>query len=152
MAPIFDRLRRRRADMPFCTAVVPAAGSSTRMEGQDKILLTLGDYPVLVRTLQALEACTRIQEIVVVTREDLIVPVSQLCRDFALEKVTHIVTGGTTRTQSVLNGIREASPQAGLIAIHDGARPLSRRRCWKRSLTGPRSAVQRHRPFLLRIR
>ena len=51
MAPIFDRLRRRRADMPFCTAVVPAAGSSTRMEGQDKILLTLGDYPVLVRTL-----------------------------------------------------------------------------------------------------
>ena len=124
MAPIFDRLRRRRADMPFCTAVVPAAGSSTRMEGQDKILLTLGDYPVLVRTLQALEACTRIQEIVVVTREDLIVPVSQLCRDFALEKVTHIVTGGTTRTQSVLNGIREASPQAGLIAIHDGARPF----------------------------
>ena len=78
MAPIFDRLRRRRADMPFCTAVVPAAGSSTRMEGQDKILLTLGDYPVLVRTLQALEACTRIQEIVVVTREDLIVPVSSL--------------------------------------------------------------------------
>lgn len=124
MAPIFDRLRRRRADMPFCTAVVPAAGSSTRMEGQDKILLTLGDYPVLVRTLQALEACTRIQEIVVVTREDIIVPVSQLCRDFALEKVTHIVTGGTTRTQSVLNGIREASPQAGLIAIHDGARPF----------------------------
>ena len=121
MAPIFDRLRRRRADMPFCTAVVPAAGSSTRMEGQDKILLTLGDYPVLVRTLQALEACTRIQEIVVVTREDIIVPVSQLCRDFALEKVTHIVTGGATRTQSVLNGIREASPQAGLEEVIDRA-------------------------------
>ena len=74
MAPIFDRLRRRRADMPFCTAVVPAAGSSTRMEGQDKILLTLGDYPVLVRTLQALEACTRIQEIVAVSYTHLTLP------------------------------------------------------------------------------
>lgn len=122
--PIFGALRKRRPASPFCTAVVPAAGSSTRMEGQDKILLELGDRPVLVRTLQALEACALIHEIVVVTREDLVVPVSRLCRDFGLEKVTKVVTGGATRTLSVLSGIRSASLEAELIAVHDGARPF----------------------------
>ena len=122
--PIFGALRKRRPAAPFCTAVVPAAGSSTRMEGQDKMLLDLGDRPVLVRTLQALEACNLIHEIVVVTREDLVVPVSRMCRDFGLEKVTKVVTGGATRTLSVLAGIRSASPEAELIAVHDGARPF----------------------------
>ena len=116
--------RKKKSSLPQCTAVVPAAGSSTRMEGRDKVLLQLGDYPVLVRTLQALCLCPLIQEVVVVTREDLIVPVSQLCREFELDKVSHIVVGGETRTQSVLNGIRAADPASGLIAIHDGARPF----------------------------
>lgn len=122
--PIFGALRKKQTPEPFCTAVVPAAGSSTRMEGQDKMLLELGDRPVLVRTLQALENCARIHEIVVVTREDLVVPVSRLCRTFGLEKVTKVVTGGTTRTQSVLAGIQAANPKAELIAVHDGARPF----------------------------
>ena len=121
---IFDTLRKKRPAIPFCTAVVPAAGSSTRMEGQDKMLLELGDRPVLVRTLQALESCSLIHEIVVVTREDLVVPVSRLCREFNLEKVTKVVTGGATRSLSVLAGIRSASAEASLIAVHDGARPF----------------------------
>lgn len=124
MSPLFGRLRRKKSHSPFCTAVVPAAGSSARMEGRDKILLQLGDYPVLARTLQALEKCPLIQEIVVVTREDLIVPVSQVCKDYGIEKATHVVAGGETRTLSVLAGIRAASPEAELIAIHDGARPF----------------------------
>lgn len=121
---IFGALRKKRPATPFCTAVVPAAGSSTRMEGQDKLLLELGDRPVLVRTLEALEDCGLIQEVVVVTREDLVVPVSRLCREHGLTKVTKVVTGGATRTLSVLSGIRSASPEAELIAVHDGARPF----------------------------
>ncbi len=39
-----------------------------RMEGMDKILLPLGDVPILIRTLQALENCPLVQEIIVVTR------------------------------------------------------------------------------------
>lgn len=124
MPPLFGRLRRKKDAGPRCSAVVPAAGSSSRMEGLDKILLPLGDYPVLVRTLRALEECAYINDIVVVTREDLIVPVSQLCKEHELCKVTHIVVGGETRTQSVLAGIREAAPGSELIAIHDGARPF----------------------------
>ena len=117
-------LKRNREQQAFCTAVVPAAGSSTRMGGQDKILLTLGDVPVLMHTLRALDSCPRIQEIVVVTREDLIVPISQLCREGGFTKIKSVVVGGASRAESVLRGIREASEEAELIAIHDGARPL----------------------------
>ena len=117
-------LRREEAEQVRCAAVVPAAGSSTRMGGQDKILLPLDGVPVLIHTLRALESSALITEIVVVTREDLIVPISQLCRDGALSKVSKVVIGGDSRAQSVLRGIQALPEDTPLIAIHDGARPL----------------------------
>lgn len=122
---LFDKLfRRNRPAAGFsCTAVVPAAGRSTRM-GEDKLLLPLYDTPVLLWTLRALDGCPYITEIIVVTREELIVPVGQLCKDAALAKVRKVVVGGETRTDSVLAGVREADSRADLIAIHDAARPL----------------------------
>ena len=123
MAGLLGRLFRRRREELRCAAVVPAAGSSTRM-GKDKLLLPLGEQPVLLHTLRALDACPYITEIVVVTREELIVPIGQLCRDAALEKVRKVIVGGATRSHSVLAGLGELSPDAELAAIHDGARPL----------------------------
>lgn len=125
MAGLLSRLfHKKGAPSIRCAAVVPAAGSSTRMAGRDKILLPLGEQPVLVHTLRALELCPHITEIVVVTRRDLIVPIGQLCRDCGFQKVTKVIPGGETRTRSVLNGVGEVSKEAELIAIHDGARPL----------------------------
>ena len=123
MAGLLGRLFRRRREELRCSAVVPAAGSSTRM-GKDKLLLPLGEQPVLLHTLRALDACPYITEIVVVTREELIVPTGQLCRDAALDKVRKVIVGGATRSHSVLAGLGELSPDAELAAIHDGARPL----------------------------
>ena len=48
----------------FCTAVVAAAGSSTRM-GTNKLLLELGGMPILAHTLCNLEACDDVHEIVI---------------------------------------------------------------------------------------
>ena len=120
---LLQRLRRKKEAFPYCAAVVPAAGSSTRM-GQDKLFLPLNGVPVLLHTLRALDACPRIHEIVVVTREEHLVPISQLCKDGAVEKVRKVVVGGATRSESVLAGLREVDTRAALIAIHDGARPL----------------------------
>ena len=112
MAGFFSRLFHRAGQQSLrCGAVVPAAGSSTRM-GQDKLLLPLDGVPVLLRTLRALDDCPLIDEIVVVTREDLMVPISGLCRDAALSKVCRVVRGGDTRTKSVLAGLEELSRQA----------------------------------------
>ena len=125
MGRLLDRLlKRERVSAPRCAAVVPAAGSSRRMAGSDKLLLPLGDVPVLMHTLRALDNCPYIGEIVVVTRGDLIVPVGHLCKEGAFGKVAKVIAGGETRAISVLAGIREVSPQYELIAIHDGARPL----------------------------
>ena len=116
--------RKNRPAAPYCAVVVAAAGSSVRMEGEDKLMLSLGGEPVIAHTLRALECCPLICEMVVVTREDLIVPIGSLCTDLGFTKVRKVVLGGATRLQSVLLGVREVSDQAELIAIHDGARPL----------------------------
>ena len=94
MAGLLGRLFRRQRTLELrCSAVVPAAGSSTRMEGQDKLLLPLEEQPVLLHTLRALELCPYLAEIIVVTREDLIVPIGQLCRDAGLSKVRKVQRG-----------------------------------------------------------
>ena len=116
--------RKNKGSALYCTAIVAAAGSSTRMGGKDKIMLPLREEPVILHTLRALECCPYIQEIIIVTREELIVPLSRLCTDYFLSKVSKVILGGDTRTQSVRLGVIEASDKAELIAIQDGARPL----------------------------
>ena len=73
--------RFRDAKRPFCTALVAAAGSSTRMGGGvSKLMLPLEGIPVLARTLQALDQARSVDAIVIAAREEDIVPYSQLCR------------------------------------------------------------------------
>lgn len=115
--------KKKKAARPLCAAVIAAAGSSSRM-GEDKLLLTIGDEPVLVHALRPFQHAREIAEIVVVTRQEQIVPVAQLCRDYGLDKVTKVVAGGDSRTASVRLGILELTCDPELIAIHDGARPL----------------------------
>ena len=119
---LFGR-KRKGPQAPGCAMVVVAAGSSQRM-GQDKMFLELDGRPVLAHTLAALEASDRVEEIVVVTREDLVGPVAALARERALTKVTKVVRGGATRVESAQLGVGEVSPRAKLIGIHDGARPF----------------------------
>ena len=117
-------LFQKRQTSATCSAVVVAAGSARRMEGIDKVLAPLGELPILVHTLSAFEDCPVVDEVVVVTREDLLVEVGRLCRDYGLSKVTKVVVGGAERIHSVLAGLREVREDAQLIAIHDGTRPL----------------------------
>ncbi len=116
--------RKEKNKTTICTAVVPAAGNASRMEGLDKILVELDGIPILVHSLRTLDACPYIHEIIIVTREDLMVPIGKMCREFSIEKVTKVLVGGKTRSESVLNGLRETREDADLVAIHDGARPF----------------------------
>lgn len=109
--------------LPVCAAVVLAAGSSVRM-GTDKILAPLGEIPVLARTLRPFQQSACIREIVVVTAEDKLSEVAELCREYSIGKVTKVVAGGKTRAESALTGVSEVDSKIPLIAIHDGARPL----------------------------
>ena len=122
---MFDFLKRKSEEpRGRVCAVIPAAGSSRRMNGENKLLLPLLDVPVLMRTLAAFEQCDCIDEVIVTCREQDIVPYSRLVRTYGLTKVTSIVRGGATRADSVLAGVRACPEDTELVAIHDGARPL----------------------------
>ena len=122
MIPFFKKIRA--AQRPRCAALVAAAGSSSRMGGINKLLEPLDGIPVLVRTLTALERAQRVDSIVIATREEDLITVSQLCKTYGITKCKKVIRGGEDREHSVLLAALEADPDTELLAVQDGARPL----------------------------
>ena len=118
----YTRMARKALPLRYTGAVIVAAGSASRMGGIDKVMAPLKGEAMIVHTLRAFQDCDAIKEIVVVTREDLIMRIQGLCRAFP--KVTMVVAGGASRQESVENGLRALSDKVKLVAVHDGARPL----------------------------
>ena len=113
---------RKLLPLKCCGAVIVAAGSASRMGGIDKVMAPLQGEPMIARTVRTFQDCDAVSEIVIVTREDLIIPISNLCRD--MNKVKAVVVGGKSRQESVALGLNALSGKVKLAAIHDGARPL----------------------------
>lgn len=109
---------------PYCSAIIAAAGSSQRMDGENKLLLPLGGKPVLAHTLQAIDAAEGVNEIIIAAREEDLVRFAELCKGWGITKPVKVVVGGKTREESVLRAAMEANKSADLLAVHDGARPF----------------------------
>ena len=104
------------------SAVIVAAGSGTRMKMQKrKQLVEINHMPVIAHTLKAFEKTDIIDEIIIVTREEDILIMWDIVKEFEISKITEIVKGGATRTDSVRNGLYAA--RGDFVAIHDGVRP-----------------------------
>lgn len=117
--------------------IIPAAGSSTRMGGQDKLFALLENRPVLAHTLSAFEQHPRVRSIVVVTKKESVLDVQQLVFQHGFTKVCDIIAGGDTRAASVRLGFEQLKP-SGLktVLIHDGARPLVSKTVISRVIAG----------------
>lgn len=101
-------------------AIILGAGNGTRMKTKDsKLLLKIGGKTVIERSVDAFLSSSDIDEVIVTVREQDLETFSALLTD---ERVT-FVFGGDTRQQSVRNAV-ETIDECGLLAIHDGARPL----------------------------
>lgn len=113
-----------RAILPTkpCGAVLVAAGSASRMGGIDKVMAPLQGNPMILRTAEVFQKSASVKEIVIVTREDLIGPITDLCA--GLSKVKAVIQGGSSRQESVKLGLKALSEEVLLAAVHDGARPL----------------------------
>lgn len=118
MLPIFQKKTPKR-----CAAVIVAAGTASRMNGIDKVMAELDGKPVIWYAIRAFDLNPMIDEIVVVTRADLLSVVAKLCADHEFSKVRNVVLGGNCRARSVLNGIAQLT-NVTHIAVHDAARPL----------------------------
>lgn len=116
------KVARKALPLKYCAAVIVAAGSASRMGGIDKVMAPLGCEPMIVRTVRTFQSCDAIREIVIVTREDLLVPIMDLCHGF--DKVRAVIVGGNSRDESVRKGLAALSAKTKLVAVQDGARPL----------------------------
>ena len=118
----YTKAARNALKLRRCGAVIVAAGSASRMGGIDKVMAPLRGEPMIVHTVRTFQNCDAIREIVVVTRPDLVQPIMDLCAGF--DKVRAVVVGGSSRQESVWQGLNALSDQMELAAIQDGARPL----------------------------
>ena len=116
------RPARKLLPLKTCGAVIVAAGNASRMGGIDKVMAQLKGEPMIVRTVRTFQECDAISEIVIVTRPDLILPITDLTR--SMQKVKAVVAGGSSRQESVNLGLNALSDKVELAAIQDGARPL----------------------------
>lgn len=116
------RPARKLLPLKSCGVVIVAAGSASRMGGIDKVMAPLAGEPMIARTVRAFQECDAVKKIVVVTREDLILPITSLCS--GMDKVKAVVAGGSSRQESVHLGLNALSGEVQLVAVHDGARPL----------------------------
>lgn len=107
------------------TAIIAAAGSSTRMGSEtSKQLLAIDGIPVLARTLMAYEAASTVHEIILVARPDEFDEFRSLAEQYGITKLKRITEGGSTRQESVRRGLAVTSAKTRFVAIADGARCL----------------------------
>ncbi len=112
------------------SAIIVCGGSSSRMNGIDKMFAEIENVPVVALTIEAFEKCSIIENIVVVTKSESILKMQNLCETFKFTKVTDIVEGGNCRQRSVANGLSYVD--SDIVLIHDGARPFVSDQCIKR--------------------
>lgn len=110
-------------------AVVPAAGTGTRMGGAAgdpaKQFRMLGGQPVLVRSLEALANAPEVHGTVVVVADH---EVERVREDLAASPVAvfvrEVVAGGATRQASVVRGVAAVPEGVDAVIVHDAVRPF----------------------------
>jgi 2-C-methyl-D-erythritol 4-phosphate cytidylyltransferase len=109
-------------------AVVPAAGLGKRFgTGINKPFQTLGGKPLIIWSLETLEAIDEIVEIIPVLKsEDMEYGVT-IIEKAGLSKIKRIAQGGKERQDSVYNGLKLIEDKNCIILIHDGVRPFIER-------------------------
>lgn len=105
-------------------AVIVAGGKGTRIKSVlPKQFLPLHGIPVLIHTIRAfLRYSAKIKMVVVLPADDM-TTWSAIRNEYELPESLLVEEGGETRFQSVKRGLGLITGE-GLVAIHDGVRPL----------------------------
>lgn len=117
-------------------ALIVAGGSGQRMGApQPKQFLLLAGKPLLMHTIEAFSKSGNSISIVLVLPENHIELWKNLCRDYKFTVAHNLVAGGDTRGNSVKNGLDSIKAMDGLVAVHDGVRPLVDKNLINRTFT-----------------
>lgn len=108
------------------TAVIVAAGSSTRMgSGVDKLFLEIMGRPLVAYTWRRFDGCPEIAHVILVIRESAKPAFLQMASELGLKKSFSFAIGGAARQDSVWNGLQAAPEGTDIVAIQDAARPCT---------------------------
>lgn len=114
--------------------VIVAGGSGSRMQtDQPKQFLELKGRPMLMHTIDAFTNCGQDMNVILVLPADHIKTWQNLINEHGYAVEHQITEGGETRYNSVLNGLNLIKSE-GIVAIHDGARPLISTEVIKRTI------------------
>lgn len=101
-------------------AIITAGGSSQRFGKKDKLLEKIHSKEVIKRTVNAFLEVKEINEIIICANPSIIEEIKNI---FKNQSKIKIIEGGSTRQQSVFNGLK-ACDNCDYVLIHDGARPM----------------------------
>lgn len=122
--------------------IIVAAGSGSRYGGNlPKQFCPLYSRPLLMNTIDRLHACDPESDIIVVLSKEMVEEWEEMCREHNFKTYHHIVTGGSSRAESVKNAVshieaRSQSTEAGWISVHDAARPVVTRQLFNAIVEG----------------
>lgn len=107
------------------SVVIVAGGSGNRMGAEmPKQFLVLGDKPILMHTIERFYDVIPDAELVLVMNSAEFDRWKDLCEQYNFKIPHKITSGGSSRFQSVKNGINASSLDSEIIMIHDGVRPF----------------------------
>jgi 2-C-methyl-D-erythritol 4-phosphate cytidylyltransferase len=118
-------------------AVVVAAGEGSRL-GSDlpKAFVGLAGRPLLAYAVELFENHPAVDRIVLVVPAEWEEPATLLADELVAGKVADAVPGGATRAHSVVAGLARVPDEAGVVIVHDAARPLASAELIDRVLAG----------------
>ena len=106
--------------------LIPAAGMGKRMgSDRNKLLVTLLDRPLLAWTLMAVERAVSISWVGIIGQPEDRGEIDTIVRNISFSKPVEFIQGGSTRQESVYNGLQALPDGAERVLIHDGARCLA---------------------------
>ncbi len=105
-------------------AIITAGGIGTRMNSKiPKQFLKSGDLPILMHTIKKFYDFDNKLQIILSLPPDYFDYWNGLCAEYGFDVNHQIVAGGKTRFHSIKNAL-ETIDEAGIVAVHDGVRPL----------------------------
>ncbi|TLU99581.1 2-C-methyl-D-erythritol 4-phosphate cytidylyltransferase [Dyadobacter luticola] len=105
--------------------IIVAGGSGSRMKSDiPKQFLPIHGIPVLMYTIRAFRNYSAQLNIIVVLPKNQFDFWQELCDRRQFSETYQLVEGGETRFHSVKNGLQQVADNDGLVAVHDGVRPI----------------------------
>ena len=104
--------------------IILAAGSGKRMMAdKNKILLDLGDRPIIAHTIARFYDHPMVRKIILAIREEDEDQIDSIIATYGFNDIVKVV-GGAERQDSIYNCMGVLSDDTHILLIHDGARPF----------------------------